>query len=174
MRRGRGSQGWSAGEVSSRTGGRSRSVPGHCCHWGQAGMAVGHQQGISLPTLLWSLHSLQQDTSTGTGISTTPPGWLGADQLKCSEPPQKQIWKEVRTCKKPKHLTACIKDQHSVEPQWPLSLPQPSGCSFQLDIGSTFQAGSTCSSERTMSWTTKSWNNQGLEREMPKEDQRHF
>lgn len=70
----------------------------------------GAPAGISLPTLLWSLHSLQQDTSTGTGISTTAPGWLGADQLKCSEPPQKLIWKEERTCKKPRHLTACIKD----------------------------------------------------------------
>lgn len=97
--------------------GSGRQCLGPAPSEGRQGWPTGHQQGISLacPAPVtpqpsaghqhWDMHYHHYSRLR-----------LDADQLKCSEPSHQQTLKEERTCKKPRHPTACIKNNSEQGP----------------------------------------------------------
>lgn len=112
-RRGRGSQGWSAGQWQDWRGGQGpgRQCLGAAPSEGRQGWLTGHQQGISLahPALVTPQPSMghQHWDREYQHCSMLR---FGTDQLKCSEYSHKQTLTEEMTCKKSRHPTADTKD----------------------------------------------------------------
>lgn len=160
--------------------GPGRQCLGAAPREGRQGWLTGHQQGNSLahPALVTPQPSAghqhwDRDYPYCSRIR------CGADQLKCSECSQKQTLRQERTGKKPRHPNAGIKDNGEQGPTLHAASVNPTSVWWLLFPA--WHRFSCPAWEHLLFWeryvgniTTKSWNNQGLEREIAREDQRHF